>query len=151
MWINNTITKFKVMLSIYKQLSDSSNDAKKTKIMEKDKLKIENEIIGLICKLTPVNMSELSDVNTFKSRKKELVVARQLHMVFKNLALSETLDASGWTYRKDHATVIYAIKTMQNLVETDRKFREQYRPLFERMIQIDHTLSERLNLKYLYK
>ncbi len=59
-----------------------------------------------------------------KTRKREVVQARQLAMYF-----SKTLTKSSLSYigmncgGKDHATVLHACRTVNNLIDTDKKFR----------------------------
>jgi len=59
-----------------------------------------------------------------KSRKREIVSARQVWMSvmrdFTTMSLAEIGDHFG----KDHATVFYSIKVVKNLYSTDRMFRE---------------------------
>ena len=58
------------------------------------------------------------------SRKREIVQARQLAMYFaktmtKNSLASIGVDIGG----KDHATVLHAVRTVKNLIDTDKHFR----------------------------
>jgi len=66
-----------------------------------------------------------------KIRKRELVQARQVHMAMLNTAFGWSLSLSGsMFYYKDHATVKHAIKTINNLLDTDKGFAEQYKDVF---------------------
>jgi len=59
-----------------------------------------------------------------KTRKREIVQARQLCMYFAKWMTSMSLTSIGETYGdKDHATVLHACRTVENLRETDRKYR----------------------------
>lgn len=148
MYFKKIINKLKLIFYIYRQLSNPDANDKIEKIKQE---MIENEIINLICKCSDVTKEELLNKEHFKNRKRELVTARQLHMSFVKLSLRKSQKASGAIYGKDHATVIHSIKTIKNLVETDKNYRIQFSELFEKMIEYDHSLIERLNLKYLYK
>ena len=61
-----------------------------------------------------------------KTRKREIVQARQVAMFFsKNLTKSSLTTIGAKIGGKDHATVLHACKTVNNLVETDKRFRSQ--------------------------
>jgi chromosomal replication initiator protein len=60
-----------------------------------------------------------------KTRKREVVQARQLAMYFsKNLTKSSLAAIGSQIGNKDHATVLHACKTVNNLKETDKNFRQ---------------------------
>jgi chromosomal replication initiator protein len=59
-----------------------------------------------------------------KTRKREIVQARQLAMFFSKKHTKNSLATIGvHCGNKDHATVLHAIKTINNLMETDKQFR----------------------------
>ncbi len=59
-----------------------------------------------------------------KTRKREVVQARQLTMYFsKNMTKSSLASIGSQVGHKDHATVLHACKTVNNLKETDKAFR----------------------------
>lgn len=59
-----------------------------------------------------------------KTRKREIVQARQLAMYFsKNMTKSSLASIGSQIGNKDHATVLHACKTVNNLIETDKNFR----------------------------
>lgn len=61
-----------------------------------------------------------------KTRKREIVQARQIAMFFSKSLTNNSLSAIGAKIgRKDHATVLHACKTVNNLLETDRDFKCQ--------------------------
>ena len=61
---------------------------------------------------------------TSKTRKREIVQARQIAMFFaKNLTKSSLATIGTSIGGKDHATVLHACKTVNNLLETDKGFR----------------------------
>ena len=65
-------------------------------------------------------------IDSFKSktRKRNIVQARQLAMYFsKQLTKSSLANIGAQCGEKDHATVLHACKTVNNLAETDKTFR----------------------------
>lgn len=61
---------------------------------------------------------------TSKSRKREIVQARQLAMFFSKKMTKLSLASIGLRCgNKDHATVLHACKTISNLIETDKHFK----------------------------
>ncbi|MGB4536808.1 MAG: helix-turn-helix domain-containing protein, partial [Tenuifilaceae bacterium] len=67
-----------------------------------------------------------NDVLHSKTRKREIVQARQIAMYFsKNLTKSSLSTIGSLIGNKDHATVLYACKTVNNLIDTDKHFKGQ--------------------------
>ena len=61
-----------------------------------------------------------------KTRKREVVQARQLAMYFSKNYTKYSLSYIGSQIgKKDHATVLYACKAVTDLMETDRNFKIQ--------------------------
>lgn len=59
------------------------------------------------------------------TRKREIVQARQLAMFFAKKHTKASLQSIGiHCGNKDHATVLYACKTVNNLIDTDKQFRK---------------------------
>jgi len=59
-----------------------------------------------------------------KTRKREVVQARQIAMYFaKQLTKSSLANIGAHCGGKDHATVLHACKTVNNLIDTDKRFR----------------------------
>ena len=64
------------------------------------------------------------DVLNSKTRKREIVQARQLAMYFSKMHTKNSLSTIGLHCgNKDHATVLHACRTVNNLIETDKQFR----------------------------
>ena len=60
-----------------------------------------------------------------KTRKRQIVIARQLSMYLAKNLTDKSLKAIGETFGgRDHSTVIYSIKTVQDLMETDLVFKD---------------------------
>ena len=61
-----------------------------------------------------------------KTRKREIVQARQVSMYFsKSLTKASLASIGSHIGGKDHATVLHACKTVNNLIDTDKHFRNQ--------------------------
>ena len=61
-----------------------------------------------------------------KTRKREIVQARQIAMFFSKSMTNSSLSTIGAKIgNKDHATVLHACKTINNLMETDKEFKSQ--------------------------
>jgi len=62
-----------------------------------------------------------------KTRKREVVIARQIcHHISKNNNLGSLAEIGYRFGKKDHATVLHSSKTILELLETSRVFRDQY-------------------------
>ena len=65
-----------------------------------------------------------------QSRKREIVQVRQIAMFFAKQLTKLSLKSIGTQLgKKDHATVLHAINTVNNLMETDRRFKNQIEEL----------------------
>jgi chromosomal replication initiator protein len=65
-----------------------------------------------------------------KTRKREIVQARQIAMYFSKNLTNSSLSAIGSKIgKKDHATVLHACRTISNLIETDRDLKNQIREI----------------------
>ena len=58
-----------------------------------------------------------------KTRKRQVVQARQIAMYFAKNMTKSSLSSIGAHCGKDHATVLHACRTVNNLIETDKKFK----------------------------
>jgi chromosomal replication initiator protein len=78
------------------------------------------------------------DVSTLqsKTRKRHIVQARQLAMFFAKKYTKASLASIGSQIgRRDHATVLHACKTVDNLAETDKQFRKYIDDLTRKLSQ----------------
>ena len=67
-----------------------------------------------------------NDVLQTKTRKREIVQARQIAMYFSKSMTKSSLSTIGSLIGgKDHATVLHACKTVNNLIDTDKRFKSQ--------------------------
>lgn len=90
-----------------------------------------NSVEGII-----YNVTKLFNINReqlfIKSRKREIVICRQVCMWLMRRNLDNNLysfQRIGDYFGKDHATVMYAIKTIENLLETDKELKKQIKNL----------------------
>ncbi len=59
-----------------------------------------------------------------KTRKKEIVIARQLAMYFSKEFTQHSLKSIGYHFGgRDHSTVIHAVQTVNDMIDTDANFR----------------------------
>jgi chromosomal replication initiator protein len=84
-------------------------------------LPTESEFVETIYKAFGVTEEQMKNI---KCRKRELAQSRQWHMYIRFKVFKMSSTEAGNIYDKDHATVLHAIKTVNNLMETDRKFQE---------------------------
>ena len=74
------------------------------------------------------------DVLQSKTRKREVVQARQLAMYFcKNYTNASLASIGKQIGKKDHTTVLYACKAVTDLLETNRTFRNQVNELQQKL------------------
>lgn len=79
-----------------------------------------------VCEYYGLDMDSLQS----KTRKREIVQARQVAMYFSKNLTNSSLSAIGSKIgKKDHATVLHACKTISNLMETDRDLKSQIREI----------------------
>lgn len=75
-----------------------------------------------------------SDVLQTKTRKREIVQARQIAMFFSKSLTKSSLSTIGSIIGgKDHATVLHACKTVNNLKDTDKRFKSQIEDIERRL------------------
>ena len=73
----------------------------------------------IVCDYFNIQLDQLQE----KTRKREIVQARQVAMFFsKSLTKSSLATIGSQIGGKDHATVLHACKTVNNLMETDKRF-----------------------------
>jgi len=66
---------------------------------------------------------EVSEIKS-KSRKKEIVIPRQVAMYFSKLYTNHSLKVIGYHFGgRDHSTVIHAMHSVEDMIETDSRFK----------------------------
>ena len=93
----------------------------------------ENAIIEKLCECSGITEETLFSLN--KTRKREEVYARQIHMSVRHLLMRYTLASSASVYGLDHATTLNSIKQVKNLIEMDKSWMFTYRPVFEVIVK----------------
>jgi chromosomal replication initiator protein len=69
-----------------------------------------------------------------KTRKREVVQARQIAMFFSKSLTKSSLTSIGTQIgHKDHATVLHACKTVNNLIDTDKQFKTDVEEIEKRL------------------
>ncbi len=111
----STLNKKEITIELAKEIID--------KVIKNTKKDITIEFIQkIVCNYFNVGL----DLIKSKTRKREIVQARQISMYFsKNLTKASLTTIGSKIGGKDHATVLHAFKTVNNLMETDKKFRLQ--------------------------
>ena len=80
--------------------------------------------VGYIQKVVCDYFNLQTDAISSKTRKREIVQARQIAMYFaKNMTKLSLATIGSQIGGKDHATVLHACKTVNNLIDTDRQFK----------------------------
>ncbi len=111
----STLNKKEITLHLAKEMID--------KLIKNTKREVSIDYIQkVVCNYFDVPMDSLQS----KTRKREIVQARQVAMYFsKSLTKSSLATIGSQIGGKDHATVLHACKTVNNLVETDKQFKTQ--------------------------
>lgn len=93
----------------------------------------ENAIVEKLCECSGITQDTLFSLN--KTRKREEVYARQIHMAVRRLLMRYTLASSASIYSQDHATALHGIEQVKNLIETDKEWMEVYKPAFDVIVR----------------
>lgn len=111
----STLNKKEITLDLTKEMID--------KLIKSTKREISIDYIQkVVCNYFNIGLEQLQS----KTRKREIVQARQVAMFFsKTLTKSSLATIGSQIGGKDHATVLHACKTVNNLIETDKRFRLQ--------------------------
>jgi chromosomal replication initiator protein len=109
----STLNKKEITLDLTKQIID--------KYVKNTKREISIDYIQkVVCDYFDMDMDQLKS----KTRKREIVQARQIAMFFaKSMTKSSLATIGSQIGNKDHATVLHACKTVNNLIDTDKGFR----------------------------
>ena len=110
----STLNKKEINISLAKQVID--------KLVKNSKKEISVDYIQkIVCDYFDISPDQLHS----KTRKREIVQARQIAMYFSKSMTKASLASIGSQIGgKDHATVLHACKTVNNLVDTDKRFKQ---------------------------
>jgi chromosomal replication initiator protein len=111
----STLNKKEITLDLARDMID--------KLIKNTKKEISIDYIQkVVCNYYNIGIDQLQS----RTRKREIVQARQVAMFFsKSLTKSSLATIGSQIGGKDHATVLHACKTVNNLLETDKRFRLQ--------------------------
>lgn len=88
------------------------------------------KIRDAVCEYFSLSVDEIST----KSRKREVVQARQIAMYLSKQMTKNSLSSIGFTIgQRDHATVLHACKIVTDLMDIDKAFRTSVREIEERL------------------
>ena len=77
------------------------------------------------------------DLAKTKSRKREIIIARQFAMYFLRQEFYQlSLQGIADYFDKDHSTVVHSIKQINNLVEFDSEIKEHQENIMQRIIEM---------------
>ena len=111
----STLNRKEITLDLAKDMID--------KLIKNTKREISIDYIQkIVCNFFNIPLDQIQS----KTRKREIVQARQVAMFFsKNMTKASLATIGSQIGGKDHATVLHACKTVNNLIETDKRFRLQ--------------------------
>jgi len=114
MLAQSTLNKKEINIDLARHVID--------KLVKNSKKEISVDYIQkIVCDYFEITPDQLHS----KTRKREIVQARQIAMYFsKSLTKSSLASIGSQIGGKDHATVLHACKTVNNLVDTDKRFKQ---------------------------
>ncbi|HSZ24937.1 MAG TPA: helix-turn-helix domain-containing protein, partial [Cytophagaceae bacterium] len=87
-------------------------------------------IMKFVSEYFNVTIDQMKD----KTRKREIVVARQVSMYFAKEYTNMSLKSIGSNFgNRDHSTVIHAIQSVNDLIDTDKKFNATMQDLMKKI------------------
>jgi len=107
----STLLKEPITLSLAKELVNEIG-------IKEDSNQVEM-IIETICKFFGISREELFS----PSRKKELSLSRQITMYFLRNLLNKSLKEISSIFKREHSTIIYNLKTLENKIKKDMSLR----------------------------
>ena len=81
--------------------------------------KLTNDMMKVICNLTLIDWDQMKS----KCRKRELNDVRQTAMWIIRKGTSMSFYDVGKIFNRHHATVLHAVKSVENMIQTDRMYR----------------------------
>lgn len=109
----STLNRKEITLELAKEMID--------KLVKNSRREISIDYIQkVVCNYFNMSVEKLNS----KTRKREVVQARQIAMFFaKNMTKASLATIGASIGGKDHATVLHACKTVNNLMDTDKRFK----------------------------
>jgi chromosomal replication initiator protein len=91
------------------------------------------------------NVNHFYGVNCLdNTRKRDIVVPRQIAMYYAVRETNLTLTSVGLFFNKDHATVIHAMKCVENTLSYNKEFQKQKLELDKDMFKLNFKTKEEL-------
>ncbi|PDH40921.1 MAG: chromosomal replication initiator protein DnaA [Rhodothermaeota bacterium MED-G19] len=120
---HSTITKKSIDLDLAKSVIN--------KIVKDTKREIDIKYIqDVVSKYFQISIEEMKD----KARKKEIVIARQVAMYFSKGFTNNSLKSIGFHFGgRDHSTVIHAVQSVNDMIDTDSIFRKSIKEINRRI------------------
>ena len=78
-----------------------------------------------------------------RTRERQVVEARQMAMYLRVTRERSSYAAAGQPYDRDHATAIHAVRTVRNLMSTDKAFRDKARRVIGTLEEMDRLTKLR--------
>ncbi|MCF8299358.1 MAG: hypothetical protein K9J13_17550 [Saprospiraceae bacterium] len=104
-------------------------------------------LFQLICRVSGVTKDAM--LKQKKNREDEFLIPRQIHLSLLHTTHKLTLAEAGKLfYDKDHVTVMNAIKSVNNFLDTDPDYREKYRPVFKAAYEKNNDTARKLHIDY---
>jgi chromosomal replication initiation ATPase DnaA len=97
--------------------------------------KLTNDMMKVICNLTLIDWDQMKS----KCRKRELNDVRQTAMWIIRKGTSMSFYDVGKIFNRHHATVLHAVKSVENMIQTDRMYRGHVEQI------LNHIDSQDLN------
>ena len=120
---HSTITKKSIDLDLAKSVINA--------IVKDTKREIDIKYIqDVVSKYFQISVEEMKD----KARKKEIVIARQVAMYFSKDFTNNSLKSIGFHFGgRDHSTVIHAVQSVNDMIDTDSIFRKSIKEINRRI------------------
>ncbi len=121
---HSTITKNEIDLKLTKSVIN--------KIVKNTKREINiNYIQEIVSKFFNISIEQMKD----KARRKEIVIARQVAMYFSKDFTNNSLKSIGFHFGgRDHSTVIHAVQSVNDMIDTDSIFRKNIKEINKRIL-----------------
>ncbi len=120
---HSTITKKSIDIDLAKSVIN--------KIVKNTKIEIDIKYIqDVVSKYFNISIEEMKD----KARRKEIVIARQVAMYFSKDFTNNSLKSIGFHFGgRDHSTVIHAVQSVNDMIDTDSIFRKSIKEINRRI------------------
>jgi chromosomal replication initiation ATPase DnaA len=105
-------------------------------------------LFQLICQVSGVTKKKM--LQEKKNRDVKYLIPRQIHIALLHTTHKLSLAKTGELfYDKDHATVLHAIKSVNNFLDTDPDYREKYKSVFQAAYKKNNDTASKLHINYI--